>query len=111
PPPLPALDRYNRLPWTIPVYQSDNLAVYRFDFASLDLPRRPGSVESPGSAGVSPVPALGRRTLGPGETPALPVVPAGFSRTLSRRRARRPALHASVGLNHSPTPHQLGSRS
>ncbi len=111
PPPLAALDRYDRLPWTIPVYQSDNLAVYRFDFASLDLPRRPGSVESPGSAGVSPVPSVRLPSAGTGETPALPVVPAGFSRTLSRRRARRPALHTSVGLNHSPTPHQLGSRS
>ncbi len=40
PPPLTALDRYDRLPWTIPVYQSDNLAIYRFDFASLDLPHR-----------------------------------------------------------------------
>ena len=38
PPPLAALERYDWLPWTAPLYQSDNLAIYRFDFAMLDVP-------------------------------------------------------------------------
>jgi len=33
--PLAAITKYDRLPWTIKVFQSDNLAIYRLNFAAL----------------------------------------------------------------------------
>jgi len=42
PPPAAALDRYERMPWTVKLYQSENLAIYRLDFAALDVPWRQG---------------------------------------------------------------------
>jgi hypothetical protein len=32
-----ALRKFERLPWTIKIYASDNLSIYRFDFAALDF--------------------------------------------------------------------------
>ncbi|MDQ3890526.1 MAG: hypothetical protein M3312_08255, partial [Actinomycetota bacterium] len=33
PPPAAALEKYERLPWTIKIFESDNLEIYRFDFS------------------------------------------------------------------------------
>jgi hypothetical protein len=43
PPPRGALTKYERLPWTQRIYESDNLVVYRLDFSKLDAraPTRP----------------------------------------------------------------------
>jgi len=37
PPPLAAITRFNSFPWTIKIYQSDNLAIYRYNFDALGL--------------------------------------------------------------------------
>jgi hypothetical protein len=37
PPPAAALDKYETLPWVIKIYQSDNLAIYRFNLAALHV--------------------------------------------------------------------------
>jgi len=51
PPPAAALDRYERMPWSIKLYQSENLAIYRLNFHMLDIPWRQGRGR-PGSAKV-----------------------------------------------------------
>jgi hypothetical protein len=37
PPPMSAITKYEQLPWVIKVFQSNNLAVYRFNFTALGL--------------------------------------------------------------------------
>jgi hypothetical protein len=44
PPTAEAIKKFEQLPWTIKVYQSDNLSVYRFNFAALTLSWKPTSV-------------------------------------------------------------------
>jgi hypothetical protein len=53
---LGQLTKFDRTPWTIKIYDSGNIAIYRFDFASLGLPAHGGRPALP------PVPARrGRR--------------------------------------------------
>jgi hypothetical protein len=44
PPPAAALDKYETLPWVIKIYQSENLEIYRFNFAALHV--RPAPVNA-----------------------------------------------------------------
>jgi hypothetical protein len=50
PPPAAALDKYETLPWVIKIYQSDNLEIYRFNFAALHV--RPVPVQAGTSSGT-----------------------------------------------------------
>jgi hypothetical protein len=45
PPPAAAIGKYNRLPWAIKVYATDNLAIFRFNFAALHTLWTPSRVE------------------------------------------------------------------
>jgi hypothetical protein len=51
PPPAAALDKYETLPWVIKIYQSDNLEIYRFNFAALHV--RPAPVQAGTSSGTA----------------------------------------------------------
>jgi hypothetical protein len=50
PPPAAALDKYESLPWVIKIYQSENLEIYRFNFAALHV--RPAPVQAGTSSGT-----------------------------------------------------------
>ncbi|HKO25603.1 MAG TPA: DUF6541 family protein, partial [Chloroflexota bacterium] len=50
PPPAAALDKYETLPWVIKIYQSENLEIYRFNFAALHV--RPAPVQAGTSSGT-----------------------------------------------------------
>lgn len=43
PPAATIIDNYSRLPWTIRIYQSDNLSIYRFNFSVLRVKWNPVS--------------------------------------------------------------------
>jgi hypothetical protein len=51
PPPAAALDKYETLPWVIKIYQSDDLAIYRFNLAALHI--RPAPVNASTSSGMA----------------------------------------------------------
>jgi hypothetical protein len=40
---LGQLTKFDRLPWTVKIYDSQDIAIYRFDFASLGLLPRGGA--------------------------------------------------------------------
>jgi hypothetical protein len=42
PPPLDALTKYERLPWAIKIYSSNNIDIYRYDFGALPSDERKG---------------------------------------------------------------------
>jgi hypothetical protein len=50
PPPAAALDKYETLPWVIKIYQSDNLAIYRFNLAARHV--RPAPVNAGTFSGI-----------------------------------------------------------
>lgn len=56
PPPAAALDRYQRVPWTTKILQTDHLAIYRFDSDAIDR-RWPAAVTDAADTVLDPVPA------------------------------------------------------
>jgi hypothetical protein len=51
PPRAAALDKYETLPWVFKIYQSDNLEIYRFNFAALHV--RPAPVQAGTTSGTA----------------------------------------------------------
>jgi hypothetical protein len=58
PPPAAALDKYEHLPWVIKIYQSDNLEIYRFNFAALHVRPAPSRRKWPGVRRQQPLACL-----------------------------------------------------